>query len=212
MGPPVRQCRIEAEEGTGDLGRFAKQGEWVLGIDPIDGTRGYRDRIGTEYAVMLHARTRETIHYSLVFLPEESAEGTWLEVRDGRIVLGPDDPSRAARAALDALSPIAADRPAAPARPPPPAPRSMHCRRWLLIDPASGGAFWSADSWATSASGPWPSVPRGWRASWDPRHPAASIPSWRAATSGARSSTRPTSTTFRCACTSRERSAATRCG
>jgi 3'(2'), 5'-bisphosphate nucleotidase len=111
MGPTVRQCRIEAEESTGDLGRFPRQGEWVLGIDPIDGTRGYRDRIGTEYAVMLHARTRETIHYSLVYLPEESAEGTWLEVRDGRIVLGPDDASRAARAALDALPPVGADRP-----------------------------------------------------------------------------------------------------
>jgi 3'(2'), 5'-bisphosphate nucleotidase len=111
MGPIVRQCRIEAEESTGDLGRFPRQGEWVLGIDPIDGTRGYRDRIGTEYAVMLHARTRETIHYSLVYLPEESAEGTWLEVRDGRIVLGPDDASRAARAALDGLTPVGADRP-----------------------------------------------------------------------------------------------------
>jgi 3'(2'), 5'-bisphosphate nucleotidase len=111
MGPAVRQCRIEAEESTGDLGRFAKQGDWVLGIDPIDGTRGYRDRVGTEYAVMLHARTRETVHYSLVYLPEESAEGTWLEVRDDRIVLGPDDPSRAARAALDALPPISADQP-----------------------------------------------------------------------------------------------------
>ena len=111
MGPTVRQCRIEAEESTGDLGRFAKQGDWVLGIDPIDGTRGYRDRVGTEYAVMLHARTRETVHYSLVYLPEESAEGTWLEVRDGRIALGPDNASQQARAALDALPPVAADRP-----------------------------------------------------------------------------------------------------
>src|SRR5262249_34472690 len=46
MGPVVRACRIEAEESTGDLGRFATQSDWVLGIDPIDGTRGYRDRIG----------------------------------------------------------------------------------------------------------------------------------------------------------------------
>src|SRR5258705_10028707 len=110
MGPIVRGCRIEAEESTGDLGRFAKQSEWVLGIDPIDGTRGYRDRVGNDYAVMLHARTRETIHYSLVYLPEESADGTWLEVRDGRIVLGPDDASRAARAVLASLPPAAADQ------------------------------------------------------------------------------------------------------
>jgi 3'(2'), 5'-bisphosphate nucleotidase len=116
MGPVVRRCRIEAEESTGDLGRFAKQSEWVLGIDPIDGTRGYRDRIGNDYAVMLHARTHATIHYSLVYLPEETAEGTWLEVRDDRIAVGPDDASRAARAALDALPPVAADQPRASRR------------------------------------------------------------------------------------------------
>jgi len=110
MGPTVRRCRIEAEEGTGDLGRFAAESEWVLAIDPIDGTREYRDRIGHRYAVMLHARTAESIHYSLVFLPEEGAHGTWLEVRGDRIVLGPDDPARAARAVLDALAPVAPDR------------------------------------------------------------------------------------------------------
>jgi 3'(2'), 5'-bisphosphate nucleotidase len=107
MGPTVRQCRIEAEEASGDLGRFADEGEWVLGIDPIDGTRKYRDRTGDSYAVMLHARTPETVHYSLVYLPEEGTEGTWLEARDDRIVLGPDDPTRAARAVLDALPSIA---------------------------------------------------------------------------------------------------------
>jgi len=110
MGPAVRRCRIEAEEASGDLGRFAAQGDWVLAIDPIDGTREYRDRTGHRYAVMLHARTAETIHYSLVYLPEEGPEGTWLEVRDDHIVLGPDDGTRAARAVLDALPPTAADR------------------------------------------------------------------------------------------------------
>src|SRR4030095_3147689 len=111
VAPTVRQWRTEPEESAGDLGLFAKQGDWVLGIDPIDGTRGYRDRVGTEYAVMLHARTRETVHYSLVYLPEESAEGTWLEVRDGRITLGPDNASQQARAALARLPPVAAHRP-----------------------------------------------------------------------------------------------------
>jgi len=111
MGPAVRRCRIEAEETAGDLGRFADESEWVLGIDPIDGTREYRDRIGTRYAVMLHARTPETIRYSMVYLPEEGAEGTWLEVRDDRIVLGPDDHTRPARTVLDALPPISADQP-----------------------------------------------------------------------------------------------------
>jgi 3'(2'), 5'-bisphosphate nucleotidase len=107
MGPTVRQCRIEAEEASGDLGRFAVQSEWVLGIDPIDGTREYRDRTGNSYAIMLHVRTPETIHYSLVYLPEEGTEGTWLEARDDRIVLGLDDYTRGARAVLDALPPVA---------------------------------------------------------------------------------------------------------
>jgi len=110
MGPAVRRCRIEAEEGSGDLGRFAEQSEWVLAIDPIDGTREYRDRTGNRYAVMLHLRTQETIHYSLVYLPEEGAEGTWLEVRSDRMVLGPDDCTVAARPALDALPSIALNR------------------------------------------------------------------------------------------------------
>jgi 3'(2'), 5'-bisphosphate nucleotidase len=111
MGPAVRGCRIEAEETTGDLSRFADRSEWVLGIDPIDGTREYRDRTGTRYAVMLHARTAETVRYSMVYLPEEGPDGTWLEVRDDRIVLGPDDHARPARTVLDALPPITADQP-----------------------------------------------------------------------------------------------------
>ena len=109
MGPVVRACRIEAEETTGDLARFADRSEGVLAIDPIDGTRDFRDRIGTRYSVMLHARNSETVHYSMVYLPEEGPEGTWLEVRGDRIVLGPDDHTRPARVVLDALAPIAAD-------------------------------------------------------------------------------------------------------
>ena len=103
MGPLVRKCRIEAEEGSGDLGRFARDGEWTLAIDPIDGTRDYRDRTGNGYSVMLHLRSADDIAYSLVYLPEEGAEGTWVEARPGRVVVGPDDHTVPARAALDAL-------------------------------------------------------------------------------------------------------------
>jgi len=60
--------------------------------------------------VMLHARTPATVRYSLVYLPEEGPDGTWLEARDDRIVLGPDDPERPARSVLNALPPVAADR------------------------------------------------------------------------------------------------------
>ena len=111
MGPIVRRCRLEAEEGTGDLGAFASEGDWVLGIDPIDGTRIYRDRTGSGYAVMLHARTVDTVHYSLVYYPEDGVAGTWLEARDGRIALGPDDHTRPARAVLDALPALPTGRP-----------------------------------------------------------------------------------------------------
>jgi len=55
---------------------------------------------------MLHARSPETVHYSLLYLPEEGLEGTWLEARHDRIVLGPDDVTRGAREVLDALPPI----------------------------------------------------------------------------------------------------------
>ena len=110
MGPEVRRCRIEAEETSGDLVRFARDGDWTLAIDPIDGTREYRDRTGTGYSVMLHLRSPDTIAYSLVYLPEEGRDGTWVEASPRGIAVGPDDHSRPARAALDALPPAATVR------------------------------------------------------------------------------------------------------
>ncbi len=104
--PVLRTCRIEAEEGTGDLARFARESDLVLSIDPIDGTKQYRDRTGNGYAVMLHLRNRQTVLYSLVFVPECGPNGTWVEVHDGRILTGPDDCSRPARQVLDALRPV----------------------------------------------------------------------------------------------------------
>jgi 3'(2'), 5'-bisphosphate nucleotidase len=110
MGPAVRRCRIEAEEASGDLARFAREGDWTLAIDPIDGTRDYRDRTGNGYAVMLHLRSPDTIAYSLVYLPEEGVDGSWVEAGPRGIAVGPDDHSRPARAALDALPPAASAR------------------------------------------------------------------------------------------------------
>jgi len=104
--PVLRTCRIEAEEGTGDLARFARESDLVLSIDPIDGTKQYRDRTGNGYAVMLHLRNRQTVLYSLVFVPECGPQGTWVEVHDSRILTGPDDSSRPARQVLDALRPV----------------------------------------------------------------------------------------------------------
>lgn len=113
--PIFRQCRIQAEEATGDLVRFHEDSELTIALDPIDGTKQYRDKTGNGYAVMLHLRDHSTVHYSLVFVPETGTHGTWVEAIGSRVVTGPDDPSRTAREVLDAMTPITlANRPNSP--------------------------------------------------------------------------------------------------
>jgi len=104
--PLFRQCRLEAEESTGDMARFATEGEFTLAIDPIDGTKQYRDKTGNGYAVMLTLRSPETVHYSLVFIPEKGEFGTWVEAVDDRIVCGENDPSRPAADVLHSMKPV----------------------------------------------------------------------------------------------------------
>ena len=104
--PVLRTFRIEAEEVTGDLDAFASESEYVISLDPIDGTKYYRDKTGDQWAVMLHLRSRDTVHYSLVLVPEDKQTGTWVEAFDDHIVCGPDDLSRPARQVLDAMTPI----------------------------------------------------------------------------------------------------------
>jgi 3'(2'), 5'-bisphosphate nucleotidase len=104
--PVLRQCRLEAEESTGDLGRFALEGPYTIALDPIDGTRQYRDHSGNGWSVMLNLRSHETVHYSLVFIPECGETGTWVEAVGDRIVCGEDDPSRPARTVLQSLTPL----------------------------------------------------------------------------------------------------------
>lgn len=108
--PVLRMCRIEAEEVTGDLHVFAQDGPLVVSLDPIDGTKQFRDRTGDGYAVMLHLRDRESVLYSLVYLPESihegaTNEGEWVEVRDGAVRCGADDTSRPATEVLASLPP-----------------------------------------------------------------------------------------------------------
>lgn len=105
--PELRSvCRIEAEEENGDLGAFTDDSPYVISLDPIDGTKYYRDKTGDQWCVMLHMRTRDTVHYSLVFVPEDGETGTWLEAVGDRILCGPDDPRRPAREVLDAMTPV----------------------------------------------------------------------------------------------------------
>ena len=101
--PVLRACRIQGEETTGDMSHFAKESPLAISIDPIDGTKQYRDRTGNGYSIIVHLHDDATPHYSLVFSPEMGEHGTWVEVTSERIVCGPDDPSRTARAVLDSL-------------------------------------------------------------------------------------------------------------
>jgi 3'(2'), 5'-bisphosphate nucleotidase len=55
---------------------------------------------------MLSLRTVDTLHYSLVYIPETGAEGTWVEAVGETVRCGADDFSRPARAALDAIVPV----------------------------------------------------------------------------------------------------------
>jgi 3'(2'), 5'-bisphosphate nucleotidase len=101
--PVFRQCRLDAEETTGDLARFPADAELTIGIDPIDGTRRYRDRTGSAWSVMLHLRSKSDVLYSLVHQPEDGEHGSWIEARGDRILAGPDDPSRPAAEAVRLL-------------------------------------------------------------------------------------------------------------
>lgn len=94
--PIFRHCRIDAEESTGDLAAFPVDAPLTIGIDPIDGTRRYRDHDGDGYSVMLHLRSKLSVLYSLVFVPERGEHGWWVEATGDRIASGPDDPSRPA--------------------------------------------------------------------------------------------------------------------
>lgn len=103
--PLFRQCRIEAEESTGDLARFASQGEYTLALDPIDGTKQYRDKTGNGYSIILTLRSPRTVHFSLVFVPESGPFGSWVQVAGDRILCGADDPERPAGDVLAGMTP-----------------------------------------------------------------------------------------------------------
>jgi len=104
--PIFRHCSIDAEETTGDLHLFPDNAPLTIGIDPIDGTRKYRDHAGHGYSIMLHLRNKTEVVYSLVFIPELGPAGWWVEAVGDRIVCGPDDPGRRAEDVLRSLPAI----------------------------------------------------------------------------------------------------------
>jgi 3'(2'), 5'-bisphosphate nucleotidase len=90
--------------------RFSRDAKLAIAIDPIDGTKQYRDRTGIGYSIIVHLHDEDTPYYSLVFAPEMGPTGTWVEVTPTKIVCGPDDPSRTARQVLDSLPDMTARR------------------------------------------------------------------------------------------------------
>ena len=109
--PILHTCRIEAEEENGDLHLFAMEGKYTIALDPIDGTKQFRDRTGDGYAVMMNLRCNKTVHYSLTYLPEMGTHGTWVEANSitGEIYCGEDSPHRTARELLDRLPDLDAE-------------------------------------------------------------------------------------------------------
>lgn len=104
LSPLFRQCRLEAEESTGDLEKFASESAYTIALDPIDGTKQYRDNSGSGWAVMLNLRTEEAVQYSLVYIPEKGPQGTWVEAVEGhRIAVGEDDLNRPAEEVVKSL-------------------------------------------------------------------------------------------------------------
>jgi Inositol monophosphatase family len=115
-GEGFRQCRIEAEEKTGDLAAFNAAGTLTIALDPIDGTKQFRDRTGNGYGVLLHIRHATDVLYSLAFLLEMGPDGTWVQVSAGAVRYGPDQPRQPAGAVLAALPRLAPQSPAGPAK------------------------------------------------------------------------------------------------
>ena len=109
LDPLFAACRIEAEEETGPLHAFAADSPLTLCLDPIDGTKQYRDRAGDGWAVMLNLRTDDAVHYSLTYVPDAGPNGRWVEcvgVGPGAPVrVGDDDPARPAADVLSNLAP-----------------------------------------------------------------------------------------------------------
>jgi 3'(2'), 5'-bisphosphate nucleotidase len=98
-----RQCRIEAEESTGDLEAFNATGTLTIALDPIDGTQKFRDRTDDGYGVLLHLRHATDVVYSLAFFPEIGSDGTWVQVYGDTVHCGADQPRQPASAVLATL-------------------------------------------------------------------------------------------------------------
>lgn len=103
LHPFFRTCRIEAEESNGDLESFSESSSLTIALDPIDGTKVFRDRTGNGWCVMLHIRNTSTVLASLVFAPEMGQQGTWVYVDGDGVRVGADDTTRSAGEVVSSL-------------------------------------------------------------------------------------------------------------
>lgn len=108
FGPEFHRCRLELEEDTGDTSAFATESPYTIAIDPIDGTKHFRDGTSDGYGVLFSLRRCDTSLYSLGFFPEQGPLGEWVEVNGDRIVHALDDTSMPARRVLDATPALVA--------------------------------------------------------------------------------------------------------
>jgi 3'(2'), 5'-bisphosphate nucleotidase len=89
---------------------FDSSSSLSIAIDPIDGTKQYRDRSGNGYSIIAHLHDDHTPYYSLVYAPEMGESGTWVEVVSDRLRCGPDNTQHTAREVLDHLPDLRAQR------------------------------------------------------------------------------------------------------
>lgn len=109
FGPEFHQCRLELEESTGDTAAFATESPLTIAIDPIDGTKHFRDGTSDGYGIIISLRRSDSSLYSLGYFPEQGRVGEWVEVNGGRIIHALEDTSMPARRVLDAAETLAAD-------------------------------------------------------------------------------------------------------
>ncbi len=146
LDPRFTACRIEAEEETGPLDAFAAESPLTLCLDPIDGTKQYRDHVlgegGDGWAVMLNLRTDDAVHYSLTYVPDAGPHGRWVECvgagPGAKVRCGDDDPTRPAGAVLASFDP--APKPTAP----PSGSKRVYVIGFQHRDPAAAAAITAA--------------------------------------------------------------------
>jgi fructose-1,6-bisphosphatase/inositol monophosphatase family enzyme len=87
--------RVEAEEDTPSVARFASAGDSLVVVDPIDGTLRFYLEAGGPYAVMMGLALRGEYTAALLALPREALHFEAVRGEGARVVEG-DGPARPA--------------------------------------------------------------------------------------------------------------------